>query len=49
VRIDAVSASGGQGEGIGFFHKLNEIDYHFVVANKYVVMGVTEGSPTKRN
>ena len=45
VRIDTVSANGGQGAGTGFFlsHKVNKIDYLFVATNKHVVMGVTEG------
>jgi hypothetical protein len=45
VRIDTDSANDGQGSGTGFFlsHKINEVDYLFVVTNKHVVMGVLEG------
>lgn len=45
VRIDTVSASGSQGSGTGFFiaHKINGVDYLFVVTNKHVVMEMSEG------
>ena len=45
VRIDTLSAAGAQGSGTGFFfnHKVNGVDYLFVVTNKHVVMGMREG------
>ncbi len=45
VRIDTVTPQGGQGAGTGFFfdHKVDGIDYLFVVTNKHVVNGMREG------
>jgi hypothetical protein len=45
VRIDTFTADDGLGAGTGFFlsHKINEVEYLFVVTNKHVVMGVEEG------
>jgi hypothetical protein len=45
VRIDTDTAHYGLGSGTGFFlsHKINEVEYLFVVTNKHVVMGVEEG------
>jgi hypothetical protein len=45
VRIDTVTANGGQGSGTGFFfvHKLASVDYLFVVTNKHVVNDMREG------
>ena len=45
VRIDTVSVDGNPGSGTGFFiaHKVNQVDYLFVVTNKHVVMGMLEG------
>jgi hypothetical protein len=46
VRIDTVTANGGQGSGTGFFfsHKIGEQNFPFVVTNKHVVMGMREGA-----
>ena len=47
VRIDAISSSGGQGSGTGFFfaHKISEDNkVLFVVTNKHVVNEMREGS-----
>lgn len=45
VRIDTFTARDGLGAGTGFFlsHKINEVEYLFVVTNKHVVIGVEEG------
>jgi hypothetical protein len=45
VRIDTVAPNRAQGSGTGFFfgHKIGEIQYLFVVTNKHVVKGMSEG------
>ena len=46
VRIDTVTANGGQGSGTGFFftHEIGDQEYPFVVTNKHAVMGMREGA-----
>jgi hypothetical protein len=46
VRIDTVAANGEQGAGTGFLfaHKVGEQHFSFVVTNKHVVMGKSEGT-----
>lgn len=48
VRIDTVAANGAQGSGTGFLfmHKVGAEAYPFVVTNKHVVFGVSEGALT---
>lgn len=48
VRIDTVSQNGASGSGTGFIfvYKRGEVNYPFVVSNKHVVIGMSEGSLT---
>lgn len=48
VRVDTVAQNGGQGSGTAFFfsYKKGEETYPFVVTNKHVVMGMSDGKLT---